>query len=133
MGFAMSERTFLPTYPASAGTGVRCGLVATALTLSGCDGVLTGSNCTDELRVRIEPSSAQQVAVGAAFTATVALSTCGGSKTVSDAFTWSARDTLVVRVEPATGRVTGRSPGTTSVDVRRTRYGALGTVPVTVR
>jgi hypothetical protein len=128
----MSEQIFLPTCLRGAGTGVRCGLLAAVLMLSACDGGLTGSNCTDELRVAIQPSGAQQVAVGAAFTATIALSTCGGSKTVSDTFTWSARDTLVVRVEPATGRVTGRSPGATSVDVRGTRYGALGTVPVAV-
>lgn len=129
----MSEQTFLPTYLRGGGTGVRRALLAAALMLGACDGGLTGANCTDELRVAIQPSGAQQIAIGASFTATVALSTCGGSKTVSDTFTWSARDTLVARVEPATGRVTGRSPGATSVDVRGTRYGALGTVPVTVR
>lgn len=132
---AMSDQTFVPTYLPGRPLrgGVRFALVAVLLALGGCDGSLTGYNCTDELRVAIQPRGEQQIAVGAAFTASAALSTCGGSKPVSDTFTWSARDTLVVRVEPATGRVTGRSLGSTAVDVRGTRYGAIGTVPVTVR
>ena len=110
----------------------RCVLIAT-LALAGCDGSLTGYNCTDELRSELQPRGEQQIAVGTSFTASIALSTCGGRERLSDAFTWSARDTLVVRVEPATGRVTGRSPGSTMVDVRGTRYGAVGTIPVIVR
>lgn len=98
-----------------------------------CDGSVLGTTCTDELRTDLQPRGEQQITVGTGFTATIALSTCGGRERLSDTFTWAARDTLVVRVDPATGRVTGRAPGSTSVDVRGARYGAVGTIPVTVR
>ena len=101
--------------------------------MSACNDGVLGANCTDELRTDLQPRGEQQIAVGTGFTGTIALSTCGGSKRVSDTFTWAARDTLVVRVDPASGRVTGRAPGATFVDVRGARYGAVGTVPVTVR
>ena len=108
-------------------------LALATLTLSACDGSLIGSACTDELRVDLQPRGEQQITVGGGFTPSVALSTCGGRERLSDAFIWSARDTVLVRVDPATGRVTGRAPGSTAVDVRGTRYGAVGTIPVIVR
>jgi hypothetical protein len=101
--------------------------------LGACDGGFLGTACTDELRTDLQPRGTQQIAVGTGFTATITLSTCGGRERLSDTFTWSARDTLVVRVDATTGRVTGRAPGSTAVDVRGTRYGAVGTIPVTVR
>jgi len=104
-----------------------------AVALGACDGSVLGTACTDELRTDLQPRGEQQIAVGTGFTATVALSTCGGRERLSDTFTWAARDTLVVRVDVATGRVTGRAPGSTAVDVRGARYGPVGTIPVTVR
>ena len=106
-------------------------LVAGAL--GACDGSFLGTACTDELRTDLQPRGEQQIAVGTGFTATIALSTCGGRERLHDTFTWSARDTLVVRVDAATGRVTGRAPGSTAVEVRGARYGAVGTIPVAVR
>lgn len=108
------------------------GLLALGVALVACDG-LTGADCTLELGVDLRPKGEQRLAVGGSFTGTVALSSCGGRERLKDTFVWSARDTLVVRVEAATGRVTGRSPGTTFVDVRGIRYGPVGTIPVVVQ
>ncbi len=97
-----------------------------------CDG-LTGADCTLELGVDLRPKGEQRLAVDGSFTGTIALSSCGGRERLKDTFAWSARDTVVVRVEAATGRVTGRSPGTTFVDVRGAQYGTVGTIPVVVQ
>ena len=67
------------------------------------------------------------------FTASIELSSCGGGKKLSDSFSWSAQDTAIARVDALTGRVTGRSPGSTVVEARGTRYGQVGFIPVIVR
>jgi hypothetical protein len=91
-------------------------------------------DCTLELGIDLRPQGEQRLAVGASFTGTVALSSCGGRQRVRDTFVWSGRDTLVVQVDAGTGRVTGRSPGSTLVEVRGTRYSfTLGTISVVVR
>jgi hypothetical protein len=127
-GMAVPSHTDRP----SRGPRSPIGLLLAALALVACDG-LTGADCTLELGIDLRPRGEQQLAVGASFTGSVALSSCGGRERLSDTFAWSGRDTLVVRVEAATGRVTGRAPGSTFVDVRGTRYGPLGTIPVVVR
>ena len=88
-------------------------------------------NCTDELRVRLTPRDTS-VVVGATFQASVALSTCGGGKRVSDAFTWSSLDLNVVRVDATTGRVTAAGAGESAVDVVGARYGAVGRIRIVV-
>jgi hypothetical protein len=122
------------SYPRSAGRrSLRAVRLLVALLALGACGDPT-SDCTSELGIDVRPTGEQQVAVDANFTGSVTLSSCGGRQRLSDTFAWSGRDTLVVRVEAATGRVTGRSPGSTFVDVRGTRYGfVLGTIPVVVR
>lgn len=103
-----------------------------ALALSACNHP-TG-DCTLELGIDLRPQGEQLLVVGASFTGAVTLTSCGGRQRVSDTFLWSSRDSLVVRVDAGTGRVTGRSPGSTFVDVRGTRYSfTLGSIPVIVR
>ena len=87
--------------------------------------------CTNELGVVLSPAE-RTVAVGEGFTAAVALSTCGGLP-LADTFNWWARDLAVVRVDPATGRITGVAQGATWVEVTGDRYGLLGAARVTVR
>lgn len=114
------------------GSRKRLRLLAAAAALVACDRP-TAAECTRELRVDLRPQAEQQLAVGASFTASVGLSSCGGRERVTDTFAWSARDPLVVEVEAATGRVTSRSRGTTVVEVRGARYGPVGAIPVVVR
>ena len=125
----LNASSYLPRFRIAA-----VSFTALALTvLEACDARFLGTACTDELRVDLQPAGEQQIAVGGGFSPRITLSTCGGRERLSDTFTWSARDTVVARVDPGTGRVTGRSPGSTAVDVRGTRYGAVGTIPVVVR
>ena len=99
---------------------------------AGCEQIrLPGEACTLELRVDLRPPE-QTIAVGQAFTATVELSSCGGRERLTDRFTWQARDPAVVDVDAATGRITGRAPGETLVEVVGRKYGRVGAVRVTV-
>lgn len=98
--------------------------------LPGCDDPITA--CTRELRIALAPRDTT-IAVGESFLATVALSSCGGREHVTDTFTWTTRDPAVAEVDPTTGRVTGRAPGTTAVEVSGAHYGRLGALGVTVR
>lgn len=106
------------------------------LSLTACDGSIgsiLGFACTSELRIDLQPRGEQQIDVGSGFTPSVELSSCGGREQLSDTFSWSAQDTAIARVDPSTGRVTGRSPGSTLVEVQGRRYGRLATIPVIVR
>ena len=93
---------------------------------------IVGPDCTDELRISIAPT-ARTIAVAESFTPSVRLASCGGRERLSDTFRWRASDTLVVRVDSVTGRITGRSPGVVRVEVSGQRYGPLGSVEATVR
>jgi hypothetical protein len=88
--------------------------------------------CTDDLRQRLDPTSAT-LDVGETVQARAEFLGCGGSKRLTDEITWSSADPAIASVEATTGRITGRSPGTTTVTPSGARYGAIGHVPVTVR
>jgi len=105
--------------------------VVMSVALAACD-AFGPMACTSELRIAFQPQGEQRLVVGASFTASVALSSCGGREHLRDTVTWSARDTLVVRVDSATGRVTARAPGSTTVEARGARYGPLGGMLVRV-
>ena len=81
--------------------------------------------CTRELLVSLVPADTT-IVVGESFTASVALSSCGGRQHLSDTFVWEARDSTVVSVNSATGRITGRSPGETWVYATGDSYGTVG-------
>jgi hypothetical protein len=95
-----------------------------------CSGPPFG-NCTDELRVRIAPRDTT-VRQGAELDASVALSTCGGSRQLRDTFTWTSNDPSVARVGPTDGRITTLSVGETTIDVVGARYGHVGSVRIAV-
>jgi hypothetical protein len=105
-----------------------------AALVSGCSVVAPGVfACTDDLTYRMSPT-AQTIAVGESFTPQAEFRGCGGSKPLDDEFSWSSSDTLIVRVEALTGRVTGRAAGSAIVEARGSRYGRLPLgVSVTVR
>ena len=102
-----------------------------AALLAGCDVVPT-ANCTQELRIALTPLDTT-VRLGASFQAAVRLSSCGGSKQLSDRFAWTAADPAIVAVHVATGRVTALAAGETRVEVRGQYYGPLGSIRVVVQ
>lgn len=99
--------------------------------VAGCDLVSPGPACTRELRVDLRPPE-QTITVGQTFSATVELASCGGRERLSDSFTWQARNPAIVEVDAAAGRITGKAPGATLVEVSGRQYGRLGGVSVTV-
>jgi outer membrane biogenesis lipoprotein LolB len=112
-------------------TLVALALALAAGTAAGCDLVRPGRVCTRELRVDLRPPE-QTITVGQTFTATVELSSCGGQERLSDSFTWQAQDPAIVEIDAAAGRITGKAPGETLVEVSGRKYGRVGAVRVTV-
>jgi hypothetical protein len=105
--------------------------------VAGAHGPLTDSlavdvECTLELAVHLTPI-ADTLSVGAGFTPSISVSTCGGQIQVKDTFQWTSSDTTVIRVDPVTGQTTGLKPGPAVTFVRGVSYGALGGVFVLVR
>ena len=105
-------------------------MVALSISAAACSGSPFG-DCTDELRVNISPRDTS-VAIGAAFQAKVALSTCGGDKRLTDTFTWMSVDPAIARVGAADGRVTAVAPGETTIEVTGARYGEVATIRIAV-
>jgi hypothetical protein len=105
-------------------------LVVWAAGLLGCQDTMV---CPSDLQMRVTPSE-RTIAVGESFTATAEALGCGGTQRLEETWTWGTRDTAIVAVEPASGRITGRAPGAAFVGVRGERYGNLGVgVQVIVR
>jgi len=71
------------------------------------------------------------LAVGTSFVASVSLSACGGSQSVSDVVTWRSED-IAVAVVDTDGQVTGKSGGATRILATGQRYGALGSLDLLV-
>jgi hypothetical protein len=115
----------------SSASGGRLTVALVALALGACSVTPFGRDCTDELRIHLAPRDTG-VVVGASFQASVSLSTCGGSKRLSDTFTWTSLDPAVVQVTASTGRVTAVATGETTVDVVGARYGPVGAIRITV-
>lgn len=109
-------------------------LVASAvlcLGFSGCSRVVDPGACTDELRVQLTPRDTA-VSVGSAFTAAVALSTCGGRQPLADTFTFASTNAAAASVDAATGRVTAVGAGQADIVVTGDRYGQVGRIRLTV-
>jgi len=112
-------------------TWVALALALATGTVASCDPLSPGQVCTRELRVDLRPPE-QTITVGETFTATVELSSCGGRERLSDSFTWQAQDPAIAEVDAAAGRITGKAPGETLVEVSGRKYGRVGAVRVTV-
>jgi len=63
--------------------------------------------------------------LGSSFVASVRLTVCGGSQSVSDVVTWRSEDAAVAVVDTG-GRVTGTAVGATRIVATGERYGSLG-------
>ena len=109
---------------------LRSSALALPLVLAACSET-SPTACTSELRVSLAPVDTA-IVVGQSFTASVALSSCGGRQHLSDSVVWRADDTLVVVVNSTVGRVTGRAPGQTLVEATGHTYQWLGAIRVLV-
>ena len=100
-----------------------------AITAAACDGF--SEDCTEELRTRTTPADTS-ILVGQAFTPTVHLSTCGGSRVLSDVFTWHSENVSVASVDSQTGRVVGQAGGEVRITATGEKYGFVGLLRVAV-
>ena len=87
---------------------------------------------TDDLSMRVSPTT-PVLTVGQSVAATAEFLGCRGTRTLSDTITWSVADSMVATVHPATGVITGRAPGATTILPRGAKYGTLVFIAVTVR
>ena len=111
--------------------------LALATLASGCGGADAERPievCTLELGVTLTPRDTV-IPVGASFSTSIVLSSCGGRRQLADSFTWRTSDTAVVRVSPngvATASVTARAAGQAEIEVIGARYGSVGLLRVAV-
>lgn len=103
--------------------------ITSMIVASACD--LVSDVCTLELRPQYAPADTT-IRVGQAFTASVRLSSCGGSRVLSDVFTWHSEDSSIARVDSRTGRVVARAPGETLITASGEKYGRVGGLHVAV-
>lgn len=133
----MRGRSLLVRARTLASITVRSSFPVLSLLLAACavvapDGPSLTGFCTRELRVHLAPTDTT-ILVDETFTATVALSSCGGRQQLWDTFTWRARDPAVVTVDSNAGTVTGRAPGETWLEITGRYYGMVGGPRVIVR
>jgi hypothetical protein len=91
--------------------------------------------CTMELGWDVQPKSATLL-VGEVVQPEVTIVTCSGrirEKPVGQGYTWFAADSTVVSIDQATGWITGRAPGTTSVQGIGRPLAASPLITVTVK
>jgi len=103
--------------------------ITSMIVVSACD--LVSDVCTLELRPQYAPADTT-ILVGQGFTASVRLSSCGGSRVFSDVFTWQSQDSSIARVDSRTARVVARAPGETLITASGQKYGSVGGLHVTV-
>src|SRR5438132_11202877 len=98
-------------------------LIGAVLFLLAACGRDSTAPCRGTVQAQIAPAETT-LAVGTSFVASVSLSACGGSQSVSDVVTWRSED-IAVAVVDTDGQVTGKSGGATRILATGQRYGAL--------
>ena len=99
-------------------------LIGAVLVLLAACGRDSTAPCSGAVQVRLAPAETT-LALGTSFAASLSLSACGGSQSVSDVVTWRSED-IAVAVVNTDGQVTGKSVGATRILATGQRYGALG-------
>ena len=92
---------------------------------------MDGTVCTLELGIVLTPRDTV-VAAGGQFRPELTLRSCGGTRILTDSFTWTSADPSVAAVEKTSGLITATKAGVTSISVSGERYGRLGEVHITV-
>lgn len=88
--------------------------------------------CPSDLQYRVSPDAAT-LNVGQSFTAAVTALGCGGTKVLEPPrWIWRSSDSLVIRVDSATGRATGQSAGAAVMYPTWSARGGAYNIPVTV-
>lgn len=107
-----------------------------ALLLAGsaaCGEAVQPVNCPDDLRYVVSPDSST-LAVGQSFIPLVTALGCGGTEVLeSPKWHWRSSDSLVVRIDSASGRATAQSAGAATIYPTWTSEGSGFGIPVTVR
>ena len=78
------------------------------------DSLAITAQCSVERRVYANPTSLV-VEVGKTVQASASVKTCGGLEPLEDIIVWSTFSSLILSVDPQTGVITGKIPGTASV------------------
>jgi uncharacterized protein YjdB len=117
-----------------AGSIAAAGLFAAAA--AGChtvDTFTTSSTqeCSTELVAKFSPGDTT-ISVGGTYTQRITLTTCSGSRTIVDTWTWSSNNTSKVTIDPQTGVAKGVAAGTAGITAIGSFYGSFigGTVTV---
>ena len=97
-----------------------------------CDTLSLSMACPDDIRARFTPADTNMV-VGDVFTASVQVTLCGGTQSVTDTFAWHSQDPTVASVDPRNGQVIGQGPGETRIGAIGDRVGLVGWIQVSVR
>ena len=105
-------------------------LTLALLSASSCSSLTL--TCPRDLGFRVDPTSTT-LGVGEGTTATAEFLGCHGKSVLDDQITWSSADSSIARVDAATGRITGRAPGSTTVQAHGEKYGTMPPITVTVR
>src|SRR5438309_2313062 len=105
-------------------------LIGAVLFLLAACGRDSTAPCRGTVQAQLAPEETT-LAVGTSFVASVSLSACGGSQSVSDVVTWRSED-IAVAVVDTDGQVTGKSGGATRILATGQRYGALGRLDLLV-
>jgi Big-like domain-containing protein len=88
-------------------------------------------DCPADLRARFSPSDTA-IVVGQQFTASVALSGCAGTESLTDVVAWSSQEPGIALVDSVSGRVSAVAAGQTHIFARGRTYGSLGSLRVVV-
>jgi uncharacterized protein YjdB len=118
---------------------VRAGWLIAAsfvVTAAGCHTVdtfttTTTQDCSLDIVAKFSPTDTT-ISVGSTYTQRIQLTTCGGTRTIVDTYTWSSNNPTRVVVDPQTGVVQGLSAGTANLTAIGSFYGSFigGTVTV---
>lgn len=111
---------------------VAVGTVSAALTL-GASACLHPTGCDADLRISYTPVDTT-IRVGQSFRPKVRLTTCGGTKAMTESLLYFADDTTIVHVDSLSGTMTARAVGHTSATaITAAGRGVIARIGVTVQ
>jgi hypothetical protein len=134
--YASSDPRVVSVDSAGAVTARQMGQAAVIATLVSrrrqlADTLAVTTTCTLELGIRVTPP-AIVIPVGGQSAPRVQLWTCGGHVQLTDELRWRSTDTLIARVDSASGLTTGVREGRATVLVSGRKYAHVGAIRVTV-
>jgi uncharacterized protein YjdB len=118
---------------------VRAGFVAVGLFIvaaAGCHTVdtfttTTTQDCSTDIVAKFSPTDTT-ISAGATYPQGITLTTCSGTRTIVDTYTWTSNNPSKVTIDQQTGVVKGIATGTANLTAVGSFYGSFvgGTVTV---